>query len=212
MKKMIVWDWNGTLLDDVRESIDSVNPTLAKRGLPTLSLERYYEVFDFPIREYYRAIGFIDDNIFDEAAYEYIDIYSTKQFHLAHDAKKTLETIKKLGINQMILTASKIENFINQAKPLDVLQYFDYTLGLNDIFAKSKKELFIQWLNEHNIDKQDILIVGDTRHDYQIAHELDIDCIICVGHGHQPASRFAEYNVKIIQELSEIIAILKNND
>ena len=55
----IIWDFNGTILDDVDAGIVSVNKLLSDRGLPTIeSKEEYRKVFRFPIIEYYRALGF----------------------------------------------------------------------------------------------------------------------------------------------------------
>src|SRR5262245_43055202 len=49
----VIWDWNGTLLNDVTHAIDTINFLLEPRGLPLMSIERYREIFGFPIRRYY---------------------------------------------------------------------------------------------------------------------------------------------------------------
>ena len=55
----IVWDFNGTLLDDIRAGIDAVNEMLARRDLATIqSVEQYRELFCFPIIDYYAKLGF----------------------------------------------------------------------------------------------------------------------------------------------------------
>ena len=56
--KHIIWDWNGTLLDDKWLCVESINQALQKRNLPELSDDRYMEVFTFPVQEYYKAVGF----------------------------------------------------------------------------------------------------------------------------------------------------------
>ena len=53
----VVWDFNGTLIDDLDLVIRSVNVQLGKRELPPLTLETYREVFGFPVKDYYRRIG-----------------------------------------------------------------------------------------------------------------------------------------------------------
>ena len=55
----VIWDFNGTLLDDADAGLACVEELLRRRGLPPLgSLARYREVFRFPIRDYYTDIGF----------------------------------------------------------------------------------------------------------------------------------------------------------
>ena len=56
--KHIIWDWNGTLLDDLQACVDSINVLLKVRKLPAITREQYLDVFDFPVRDYYLKLGF----------------------------------------------------------------------------------------------------------------------------------------------------------
>ena len=51
--KHIVWDWNGTLLDDRWLCIEAINIVLRSRGMPLVSNKNYRDVFCFPVIEYY---------------------------------------------------------------------------------------------------------------------------------------------------------------
>ena len=53
----IVWDWNGTLLDDVDAGIGALNRMLADRGLPAITRDFYRARFRFPVRPLYFEIG-----------------------------------------------------------------------------------------------------------------------------------------------------------
>ena len=58
MYRCIVWDWNGTLLNDVQAAFSAMNAMLSRRGLPLMeSLAQYRELFTFPVRQYYAAAG-----------------------------------------------------------------------------------------------------------------------------------------------------------
>ena len=58
MLHTILWDWNGTLLDDVEVALAAMNEMLARRGLPLLQgREPYWDIFTFPVRVYYTAAG-----------------------------------------------------------------------------------------------------------------------------------------------------------
>ena len=48
----IIWDWNGTLLNDVKLCADIMNNLLKTRSLPTITLEKYREIFTFPVKDY----------------------------------------------------------------------------------------------------------------------------------------------------------------
>ena len=56
--KHIVWDWNGTLLDDRWLCIEAINYVLKSRNMPLVSNKDYRNLFCFPVIEYYKKLGF----------------------------------------------------------------------------------------------------------------------------------------------------------
>ena len=50
----IIWDWNGTLLNDIELCVLTINELLERRNLTLLSVEDYREVFSFPVKNYYQ--------------------------------------------------------------------------------------------------------------------------------------------------------------
>ena len=56
--KAIIWDYNGTLLNDLSIGVECINRMLTKRELPLLTTESYREVFTFPVKKYYELVGF----------------------------------------------------------------------------------------------------------------------------------------------------------
>ena len=60
MKKYnhIIWDWNGTLLNDRWLCVEAINQALNKRNLPMLTEGKYKDVFSFPVEDYYKKVGF----------------------------------------------------------------------------------------------------------------------------------------------------------
>ncbi|MBS5725433.1 MAG: HAD hydrolase-like protein, partial [Clostridiales bacterium] len=101
----IVWDFNGTIADDLAVSIDAINKVLAKRGLPCIkNTEEYRRVFGFPIREYYRRLGFdFEKEPYEIPAKEWVDAYTAglSQITLVPGVRQVIEEIQKAGIIQM---------------------------------------------------------------------------------------------------------------
>lgn len=54
----IVWDWNGTLLDDLQAGVDALADMLSRRGITPLTPDEYKEQFGFPVEDFYRKVGF----------------------------------------------------------------------------------------------------------------------------------------------------------
>ena len=96
----VVWDWNGTLLDDVRVSVGAINRMLERRGIPGLTVERYRDIFGFPVRDYYESIGFDfarDD--WDGVSREFVQDYDAlaTDVQLTEGVRPVLERLKEEG-------------------------------------------------------------------------------------------------------------------
>ena len=77
--KHVIWDWNGTLLDDVGECVAVLNDMLGKRGMELATVERYQKAFSFPVINFYLDLGFdFEKEPFDKVADEYIESYSRR--------------------------------------------------------------------------------------------------------------------------------------
>ena len=95
----ILWDWNGTLLNDVDLCFSCINRLLVSHDLKPLdTLSQYREVFTFPIEDYYKRVGFDFDKIsFSMLAHEYMEDYQEKDPEaLMEMMTKEPEKFKKL--------------------------------------------------------------------------------------------------------------------
>ena len=97
----VIWDWNGTLLDDVDCARGVVDRMLRRRGLPGLTPERYQENFRFPIQDYYAAVGFdFEVDPFPELALEFHADYGprSRECVLQPRTIETLQHLRQTGI------------------------------------------------------------------------------------------------------------------
>jgi len=204
----VIWDWNGTLLDDVAWSMTSINIMLKKRGLPILdTVEAYHRVFGFPVIDYYRRVGFdFEMEPFEKLAAEYIELYhdNKNDASLFPEAKGILADFQNKGIHQIILSASEIKHLLSQMEPFDLSSFFDEILGISDIFATSKIDLGKVYV-KRTLPERAVLI-GDTIHDKEVADALGVECIL-VANGHQSINTLLSINTVVVDSLAEI----KNN-
>ena len=101
----IIWDWNGTLLNDIAICIEAMNLLLIERNLPLLSIKKYKSIFTFPVKTYYEKLGF-DFTIenFEVPANQFIKNYTKllPKAALFNKSEKTLQLIKQKGIKQFV--------------------------------------------------------------------------------------------------------------
>ncbi|MDO4468108.1 MAG: HAD hydrolase-like protein [Bacillota bacterium] len=143
--KRIVWDWNGTLFDDLNVSYDCVNKLLIKYEQKELQgIHHYKDIFGFPIEEYYKKAGFdFSKNSYRKLAHEYMDDYMNRSLHcsLQKDSLEALKFVKEQGMKQVILSASKKDYLLEQVNRFDINGYIDELYGISNIYAKSKVDL-----------------------------------------------------------------------
>ncbi|MEA2105846.1 MAG: HAD hydrolase-like protein [Bacteroidota bacterium] len=208
-KKLIIWDWNGTLLNDIDACIISMNVMLERRNMKLLDKAMYRKMFTFPVQDYYKSIGFdFLQESFEKLSIEYINLYKKYSIYasLQQGVFNALEQFKNKGFQQMILSTSEqkaLEKQVNQHQ-LDV--YFDDLVGLNNIYAKSKRDNAIHYLHKTNILPEDSLLIGDTYHDYEVAEAIGCDCLL-VNNGHQDLSQYHLNSDIIFQSLADAIKI-----
>ena len=54
----IIWDWNGTLINDAWLFVEIMNEELKDRKLPLITVKDYRKHFTFPVKKYYENLGF----------------------------------------------------------------------------------------------------------------------------------------------------------
>lgn len=198
----IVWDFNGTILDDVEVGIVSVNKLLRDRGLREIrSREEYQEYFCFPIKHYYEKLGFD----FDKEPYEVVAPLWVEQYlnnvgsaRMYGDVIDTLELFRSMGIRQVILSATELTMLKGQIRDLGIEEYFDEVMGLDNIHAASKIMLAQDFRARHKDEK--MLLIGDTDHDISTARALGAPCVL-IARGHQSRSRLSDLGVPLYETL-----------
>ncbi|MDA3893860.1 MAG: HAD family hydrolase [Salinivirgaceae bacterium] len=208
--KNIIWDWNGTLLNDITICIKSMNILLKERTLPLISEDKYRDIFTFPVRNYYEQLGFdFTKEEFDGPALKFIEYYHEflPSVDLFHDVEMVLEEIKKNGLHQYILSAMEQESLLASVQNLKIDKYFNKIIGIDDHFARSKVDRGLHLIENNNFDRAKTLMIGDTLHDMEVAKVLGVDCLL-VARGHQSKSRLKINGNNIINDLNDLFGFL----
>ncbi len=203
----IIWDWNGTLLNDKQVSIDAVNVLLKKRKIPIITEEKYLDSFGFPVKDYYERIGF-DFSIepFEVPAFEFIETYysSIKNAELHINSINALNIFAKLGYKQFILSAAEHNKLVKLLTSFGIERYFESIAGLKHDYGTSKIEMGRALLDNYQIKAGNACLIGDTDHDYEVAEALGCRCIL-IANGHQPKSKLQQSGCLVIDDIEQLI-------
>lgn len=206
---IIFWDWNGTLLDDTTTSVASIAPSLIKRNLPVPTVDQYRKLFKFPVIDYYKELGFnFSDEPFEIMANEYTAEYEKRKYEpsLFKEVKEVLAVIKSKNIKQYILTASEKNIVIESLEHYGISKYFDGIGGCDNTFAHGKISIGKSLIEQYNLSGN-ILMVGDTVHDSEVATSLNVDCVLIEG-GHNSHSQLSKTNRQVISNRYDLYPII----
>jgi phosphoglycolate phosphatase len=196
----VIWDWNGTLLNDVPHAVDTINLLLGQRGLPLMNIERYREIFSFPIRRYYEALGFdLQAEAFADLCDQFMDHFLAKvgECALAPGSRELLGQIKASGRKQSVLSATEQVSLLGMMSQFGLSHYFDFVFGIADRLAFSKVQRGHDLMRESGVPATRTLLIGDTDHDLEVGHALGIS-VLLVTHGHQSAERLKRLHHDVI--------------
>lgn len=204
--KNIVWDWNGTLLNDVKISHQTINVMLARRGLEEITLQYYLDIFGFPVRTYYEQIGFdFDKDDWHELSVDFVETYNSLATHvgLTEGAREVLYGIQKRGQKQYILSALQEDMLQEMVADFGIGSYFEQVCGGTNIYADGKVGRGREMLAAYSIVPEETLMVGDTLHDAEVAEALGFDFVLYTG-GHNSERRLREKG-DVIVEMTDLL-------
>lgn len=206
-KKYLVWDWNGTLLNDVELCMESINRLLKQEQLPILeSKEAYQRVFQFPIIRYYERVGFdFSKRPYEELAESYMKYYQPRSLAcpLHEGVLETLEHCQRLGYTQVLISASKKEYLEDQLKQYPIRQYFKDVIGLDNYHAFSKAELARSYVERERKQIDSITFFGDSVHDFEVAKHAQADCVL-IANGHEHKEKLLHTGCRVIDNIQEL--------
>ncbi len=206
--KTIIWDYNGTILNDVEISVKIENEMLEERGLRhDYSLEDYKSLFDTPMEGYYRQIGYTFENeTFHDVGVEFYDLYE-KYFHecsLNEGILEKLNEAEEKGYTNIILSSCEDTKLHHQCDQLNITHYFMDIMGVNNLISGSKVNNGRMWMEQHHVQGKDCIFIGDTNADYNTAVELGITNIYLVSTGHQSFERLKKLHKNVVHTVKEI--------
>ena len=208
--ELLIWDWNGTILDDAEVCKTIANTMLEERGIRTLpDMNAYRAVFGFPIKAYYEKMGYRfgpEDEPYESVADEFIVWYDRlyRTSVLRPGIVAFLDTMKGEGYRQVLLSATRYDQLVEQVAAFgSVGDRFEQKLGLTDHYAFSKAALARAFIEREGIPRERALFIGDTDHDFEVSSAIGCPCVLLEG-GHQSRERLLKTGVPVLRDLSEL--------
>ncbi len=189
MKPYVLWDWNGTLLDDTNAALGTLNQMLARRGKPPITMAFYRDNFGFPVKPFYATIGFaLADEDWDAIAREYHETYSRQPKGLNRDARAALDLIRRVDGRQSIISALRQDLLDRDTAACGIRDAMEFVVGTDNLDGGSKvsraRELIDRIRRAHPTDAFAFTLIGDSLHDREVADALGVGCVLCAQGSH----------------------------
>lgn len=177
----LIFDWSGTLVDDLGPVIDATNHVFAQYGKAPLDREQFRRRFRLPYQEFYAEV--LPDVPLHELEAHFRPAFSASKAPvtvLPH-AREKLEWCSALGIRMFVLTSMDSAAFQQQLHDLELSGFFEATYsGILD-----KRAVIHRILAEHHLDPRETAFVGDMTHDVETARHGGISSIaVLTGYNH----------------------------
>jgi phosphoglycolate phosphatase-like HAD superfamily hydrolase/8-oxo-dGTP pyrophosphatase MutT (NUDIX family) len=181
MFKNLIFDWSGTLVDDMGPVIEATNVVLEKYGIAPYDRETFRRNFRLPYHEFYEELLPGIDLAELEAHFRPAFDEATSLVTVLPHAREKLEWAKQRGMRMFVLTSMDPTAFARQLNEFGMQDFFEETYaGVLD-----KRELIAQILETHALQKDETAFIGDMTHDIETARHGGISSIaVLTGYHH----------------------------
>lgn len=210
--KLIIFDWDGTILDSIGLIVNSVHGAAADCHLPRLADQVVKNIIGLRLDT---AILQLYPTLSEEALALFLEKYTVHYLAMEKaclefypTVLKTLETLKEKGFLVAVATGKKRNGLDRILDALKLTQFFDATRCADETAGKPDPKMLNELLAVFNLTSNQALMVGDASFDLQMAHNANIDCI-AVSYGAQSVDVLKKYNpVMIINQMDELLTYL----
>ena len=211
--KYIIWDWNGTLVNDAWLFVELMNEELSIRNLPLISIADYREKFTFPVKTYYENLGFdFSNEDFKAVGLNFIQNFKkrNREPYLYQNAQHILKKLAAANIGQSIVSAQENQLLNNTVRFYQLNKFFDHVAGIDHYYADNKIKLAKSIREKINHHDNEIMFIGDTVHDYEVAQALNLHCILFTN-GHYSKRRLAKCKCMMVDDHLDLLSVLDSS-
>ncbi|MCC8966721.1 HAD family hydrolase [Bradyrhizobium sp. Pear76] len=218
MKPALVFDWNGTLLDDANALLQTTNIILERFGRPTIDLDTFRDHCDVPLSILFRNVGM------SEAEVAAVDYDGGAIFHDTYEpladkadlrvgARTMLELVRQEATSSIIVSNHIVAPLVAQLRRLGIDRYFNDVLAFESRATQyktmSKGERLRRYMEQNDINPESTFIIGDMPVETNIARSLGLISISITGGFVSEARLRAAKPDHIIHNYHELLPIVQ---
>lgn len=206
----VVWDWNGTLVEDLPVVVESVNAALNAIGESSITEEDYRVHFARPVERFYEGLlerPVTDDewDILDRVFHEHYRA-TLDRVPLSFDAREAIELVANRGWTQSILSMWWEDELLDVVTQHGLLDRMSLVQGNRDDPGGEKANHLLQHLASLDLNPQAVVMVGDSLDDAAASGVVGTACVLYDGGSHH-LDALEDVGVPVTGSLVEAVKI-----
>ncbi|MCX5391028.1 HAD hydrolase-like protein [Streptomyces sp. NPDC006482] len=208
--KHLVWDWNGTLLDDTGAVIGATNAAFAELGLASITLEQYRELYTVPVPKFYeRLMGRLPTDeewtVMDGAFHRHYWVRA-EECGLTLGAAELLAARQDSGFTQSLLSLAPHADLIPLVRRHGIAERFVRMDGRVGDSTDGKSGHMVRHLEALRVPADRVVVIGDAADDAVAAAHVGARAVLYTGGSHSRAS-LERVGVPVVDSLAEAVAV-----
>jgi len=211
---LIVFDWDGTVMDSTAVIAGSIQAACRDLDLPVPDDDMARHVIGLGLMQALRhAVPSAPEEKLEElvARYRHHFLAQDSAIPLFEGAAETIAELHEAGYLLGVATGKNRNGLQRALESSGLMQYFHATRTADQTFSKPHPAMLLELMDELAVSAERTLMIGDTTHDLQLAQNAGVD-VVAVGHGAHPAEQLRELNpLALVDDFIQLRAWLKAN-
>ncbi|MFD0259044.1 HAD family hydrolase [Kitasatospora indigofera] len=204
----IVWDWNGTVRDDLVDHVAALNATLPALGGAPVSVETYRALHRVPIRSFYdQLLGReITDEEWTGSDEAFLSVLDGRPVRLRSGVRQLMLGLRARGIGQSLLSLAPHERLTRETEQAGITGLLERIDGRIGPSVRSKAPALADHLAELEVDPGAAVVIGDSLDDAVAARAVGAYPVLHTG-GLHAAERLVVDGVPLVDTLADAAAL-----
>lgn len=212
--QLIVFDWDGTVMDSTAVIVRSMQAACRDVGLPAPSDELARHVIGLGlVQALQQAVPEAEPHQYEQLVerYRHHFLGQSDAIPLYEGAAETIAELHGAGYLLAVATGKNRHGLQRALASSGLGRYFHATRTADVSFSKPHPAMLQELLDELDVQAQRALMVGDTTHDLQMALNAGVDAV-AVAHGAHPEQALRELApLALVQDFNELRGWLRTN-
>lgn len=210
--ELLVFDWDGTLLDSIASIVECAQATLQELGLERADDRVVRDTIGLGLRETVERLApGCGSQMFRRIVEVYRRLWVEEYSHhprLFPRTEEILGNLQRRGLRLAVATAKSRRGLDRDLLATGLGHWFDATRTVDEARSKPHPQMILDILSELGVGASATLVVGDTTHDVEMAHNAGARAVaVCTGsHGREGLESASP--LACLEDLGELVAWL----